>query len=81
MAGSSQGAGSSPAGPVHKNDISCLDRRRLRLLDRKITRLDHSIRRNRLLNPMRAKRQLRDRATLDAKRRWLRRWMKGYEHP
>ena len=74
MDGSVQGVGSSPTSPT----IREMDRRRLRRLDRKISRLDYAIWINRAWNARLAEKQQMLRDKHDRQRKWLRAWMKGY---
>jgi hypothetical protein len=54
------------------------DRRRMRLLDRKISKLDYAIWINSVINPALAEKQRKKRQQLDDARCWLRNWMKSY---
>ena len=74
MDGIVQGVGSSPTGPT----IRKRDRRRMRLLDRKIAKLDHEIWILDAWNPRIAAKRRRLRDKHDRQRKWLREWMKGY---
>jgi len=71
MAGDSQGVRSSRTEPIHARD-----RRKMRLLDRKISRLDYAIWINEVWNKPLADKQRAERAKHDASRKWLRNWMK-----
>lgn len=68
-----EGARSSRA----SRTIRPLDRRRLRLLDRAISRLDWAISINKIIRPQLASKQIESRRKHDEQRRWLRLWMKG----
>ena len=72
MSGDRQGVRSSRTDPIRK-----LDRRRMRLLDRKIAKLDYAIWINSIVRPELAEKQKKERAKVDSNRKWLRHWMKG----
>ena len=72
MSGDRQGVRSSRTDP-----ITPLDRRRMRLLDRKIARLDWAIRINVIIRPWLAEKQIKERAKSDLARKLLRNWMKS----
>ena len=73
MNGIVQGVGSSPTGPT----IRKTDRRRLRLLDRKISRFDYVIWNSVWGSDVAIKHQTARRKA-DQQRKQLREWMKGY---
>jgi hypothetical protein len=56
-------------------------RRKMRMLDRKISLLDWSISVNRIVNPILARKQESQREKYDIRRRYLRLHMKGYTIP
>lgn len=78
MASSSQGEGSSPSRPTKDRD-SVAFHKRLRYLDRKISRLDWALRINRIIRPWLAEKQQVERKRVDAYRKWLRNALKGYD--
>jgi len=72
MANSSQGVRSSRTGPILKRD-----RKRMQILDRKITRLDYQIWFHETVRSGMAGGLLRKREKLDAARKQLRLWFKS----
>ena len=69
-----QGGGSNPSGPI----IRKRDRDRLARYDKLIQRLDRQIPWARIFDGPEFKNAIEKRSMIDAKRRLLREWMKGY---
>jgi len=69
-----QGDGSSPSGPI----IRKRDRDRLARYDKLIQRLDRQIPLARIFGGSEFKNAIEKRSKVDAERRLLREWMKGY---
>lgn len=78
MASSRQGGGSSPSHPAKDRDSVQLHRR-LRILDRKISRLNRAVWINAIIRPWLADKQQKERDLCDRKRKWTRNALKGYD--